>query len=171
MSAISSTTTTGARVNSTDAFDSLTSDQFLKIMFTELTNQDPLAPNDTKDLLDQISTLRSIQADVSLTQRLEKMAHHNEIVSAGSLIGKLVTGLTASGQRTFGLVDSISISREGTTLNLSNGSRLAFDRVDEVIDPALVPTDDPTPAPQPDPEPDDSIDRPGEPDDEDDTSE
>ena len=39
----------------------LGSEEFLKIILTELTSQDPLSPNDTSALLDQISTIRSIK--------------------------------------------------------------------------------------------------------------
>jgi len=39
----------------TDRFSQLGSDEFLKIIFTELRNQDQLEPNDTTTLIEQLS--------------------------------------------------------------------------------------------------------------------
>lgn len=139
MSAISSNFTSGSQVSSTpDAYSSLSSGDFLKIIFTELTNQDPLAPSETKDLLEQLSTIRAIQSDVDLGERLESMAKQNEITSSSSLVGKFVTGKTASGSETAGYVDSVSITRDGPVLNLSSGTRVPLKSLTEVIDPSLL---------------------------------
>ncbi len=122
----------------TDAFQSLTSEDFIRIMFTELTNQDPGAPSDSKDLLNQISSIRGIESDLQLTERLQQIALQNEISSSGSLLGSFVRGLNESGAKVQGFVDSVSITRDGTLLNLSSKHRVPMKSVQEVIDPALV---------------------------------
>ena len=137
MSAIPSTTTANAP-STTNAFQELASEDFVRIMFTELTNQDPLAPNDSQALLEQISSIRAIESDIELGDRLRDIALQNEIASSGSLLGSFVRGLNDSGARVLGFVDSVSITREGTVLNLSTGQRVALDRIEEVFDPALV---------------------------------
>lgn len=137
MSAISSTP--GATPPSaTNAFNSITSEDFVRIMFSELTNQDPLAPNDTKAVLDQISSIRSIESDLKLSDKLESLVSQNELASAGTLIGKFVTGLNGEGQRVGDLVLSVSSTRDGAVLNLANGARLAMSRVEEIIDTGLL---------------------------------
>ena len=60
-----------------DAFGALGSDEFLQIILTELTSQDPLSPNDTSALLDQISTIRSIESDIALGDRLDAIVTEN----------------------------------------------------------------------------------------------
>jgi len=137
MSAVDSISSS-APPSSTSAFSTLASEDFIRVMFTELTNQDPSAPNDSQALLEQISSIRSIESDLSLTERLEEIALQSEIASSGSLLGKFVTGLNDSGAEVLGYVDSISITREGTVLNLSTGQSVAMRRVQEVIDPALI---------------------------------
>jgi len=42
------------------------------------------------------------------------------------------------GNQTASFVDSVSISRNGSILNLSNGLRVPIENVTEVIDPSLV---------------------------------
>lgn len=145
MSAIDSISATNPPA-ATNAFQALTSEDFIRIMFTELTNQDPLQPNDSKDLLDQVGSIRAIESDVTLTKRLEEIALQNEIAASGTLLGKFVRGLNASGNRVLGFVDSVSITREGTILNLSTNERVALKRVEDIIDPDLIGT---TPAAAP----------------------
>jgi len=41
-------------------FNELSSDDFLQIIFAELTNQDPLEPQDTGALLEQLNSIRQI---------------------------------------------------------------------------------------------------------------
>lgn len=153
MSAISTATAGTATSTSTDAFSSLKSDDFVKIIFAELANQDPLAPNETQDLLNQISTLRQIESDQDFTKTLDSLVSQNELTAASTLIGKLATGLNSSANRVVGFVDSISVTDNGTLLNLSTGDRLPFENVDEIIDPSLFNDgeDGPTPVDETDP--------------------
>ena len=64
MSAVSGLTPSAIGASAQDAFSSLNSEQFVKIIFTELSKQDPLQPNDSKALLEQLSSLRNIQSEI-----------------------------------------------------------------------------------------------------------
>ena len=124
--------------SATNSFNSITSEEFIRIMFSELTNQDPLAPNDTKAVLEQISSIRSIESDLKLTNELESLVSQNELASAGTLIGKFVSGLLDEGGRVGDIVLSVSSTRDGAVLNLANGQRVKMSRVEEIIDPQLL---------------------------------
>ncbi len=137
MSAISGSLT-GQGAAATNAFEALSSQDFLEVIFTELTSQDPLSPNDTKDLLQQISTIRSIESDLALGDKLENMLRRSEITSASSLVGKFITGLADNGADVAGYVDSVTITREGIGVRLSDGSSIPLTSVTEIIDPALI---------------------------------
>ncbi len=121
-----------------NAFSDLTSEEFVKIMFTELANQDPLKPNDSAALLQQMSSLRSIQSDIELSSKLQSMVSQNQLAAAGGLIGKYISGLSTGNLRVEGEVLSVSRTSNGPVLNLSNGYRVPFDNVDEMIDPAAL---------------------------------
>lgn len=124
--------------NQSDAFSSMKSEDFIRVMFTELTNQDPLSPNESKDLLAQISTIRQIESDLSMSERLNDMVRQNEITASSSLIGKFVLGQSESLADVAGYVDSVSVTRDGVILNLSGGFKVPMNRLVEVVDPELV---------------------------------
>lgn len=139
MSAIgSSLGTSGASGRPDEAFGALSSQEFLEVIFTELQAQDPLAPNDTGALLDQLSTIRSIESDIKLAASIEELISQNEIASASALVGSFVTGFDELGLESAGFVDSVRISDEGSLLALSNGSMMKLGNVKEIIDPALI---------------------------------
>ncbi len=127
--------------NSGDALGSLSSDEFLQIIFTELQNQDPLEPQDTGATLEQLATLRSIESDTQMVDSLETLVRQSEFAAASSLIGNLVSGITIDNSRVADLVISVTQTSEGPLLNLFDGSRMFFDNVDEIIGP--VDTTDP----------------------------
>ena len=139
LDALSSSTTGNA--SSANAFGALNSDEFVKIIFTELANQDPMAPNDSQALLQQISTLRSIQSDMDMSDRIGSLVGQNEWTSAAGLIGKRISGLTLDASRIEGTVKSVSRTEIGPVLNLTTGERVPVSYVDEVLqsDPSTMP--------------------------------
>lgn len=141
MSAIGGTSASNP-ARTTDAsetgFNSLSSEEFIRVIFAELTRQDPTQPTNSKDLLEQLSSIRGIESDIELSEKLEDIAKQSEITSAGSLVGKFVSGLTDSAARTRGFVDSVLVTREGVVLNLSSGAKVPLSQVVEIVDPDLV---------------------------------
>ncbi len=125
----------GAVAGGINRFGELNSEDFLRIIFTELSNQDPLQPNDTSALLDQLNSIRSIEADIKLTNQLSALVVQNQLASASALLGKVVSGLTDTLERTSGTV--VSARREGDTisLELDDGSLIAFENIESVIEP------------------------------------
>jgi flagellar basal-body rod modification protein FlgD len=128
-----------------DAFSALKSEDFVKIMFTELSNQDPLKPNDSNALLQQMSSLRSIQSDLDLSEKLESLVSQNQMASASGLLGRLISGVSEANERVIGVVATVSRTDEGPVLTLEDGTRVPFSHVDELADPeALEPGEDET---------------------------
>ncbi len=137
MSAIDAATSTAATTNnSTRTVGELDNSEFLEIIFAELTNQDPLAPNETKDLLEQISLIRGIESDTSLASTLGELVNQNALAQAGGLIGKFVSGTNEFGDAAEDFVLSVTSTTDGPILNLLNGQRVPMDRIKEIIDPA-----------------------------------
>jgi flagellar basal-body rod modification protein FlgD len=116
-----------------NAFSALDSEQFVKIIFTELSNQDPLQPSDSNQLLQELSTLRSIQSDTDLSTKLTSLVGQNEWASASSLIGKTISGLSDTTARVQGVVRSVSRTSDGAVLNLASGDRVPVANVDEIL--------------------------------------
>lgn len=116
----------------TSAYSAMTSDDFTKLVLTELSKQDPMQPNDTKALLEQLSTIRSIQSNTDLSDKLGSLVGSNEFASASGLIGKSVSGISQQNARVSGEVASVSRTNTGSVINLKDGTKLNFGQIDQV---------------------------------------
>jgi flagellar basal-body rod modification protein FlgD len=104
----------------TNSINDIDLDMFLKLMITELQNQDPLNPLDNKDMLAQISQIREVGASDKLTKTLESVLLGQNIASATNLIGADVSALTDAGERVSGVVNRISIDKGSPKLHIDN---------------------------------------------------
>lgn len=127
----SGATTTADR----NRFSDLSSEEFIRIIFTELSNQDPFQPNDSAALLQQLNSIRSIESDTQLTNQLKAIVTQNQLSGAGSLIGRDVQGLTPDAFRVAGRV--VSVAREGdeVSLLLNNGWVVPMSNLEAIVDP------------------------------------
>jgi flagellar basal-body rod modification protein FlgD len=83
--------------------------QFLQLMVTELTNQDPLNPMDNTQLVQQIGEIRQISATTQLSDTLSAVQAGQSLTTASSLIGKTVQALTTDNQNVSGVVDKVTV--------------------------------------------------------------
>lgn len=120
---------------SRNRFEDLTSEDFMKIMFAELSHQDPLKPQDTQALLNQINTVRSIESNSKLMAELGKLVSQNQFALAGSLVGKTITGLDESFLPVQGYVKSAALEGDRIVLTLESGERVPMDQVESIIEP------------------------------------
>ncbi|MEE2681210.1 MAG: flagellar hook capping FlgD N-terminal domain-containing protein [Planctomycetota bacterium] len=118
-------------------FGSMNSEEFVKIIFTELQNQDPFQPNDSAALLEQLNSIRSIESDMALTDQLKAIVFQNQLSGAGNLIGRYVQGLSTEGTRVDGKV--ISVIRQGDAIGveLDTGWIIEVDQVELIVDEAM----------------------------------
>ena len=128
-----STTNTKAGVG----FSGLSSEDFTKIVLTELSKQDPLATN---ALLQQLSTIRSIQSDTDLTDSLKNLTKQNDFAAAATLIGKSVSGVTEQGSRVIGTVASVGRTKDTSLVRLATGEVVDFKNIDRIDAPARTTT-------------------------------
>jgi flagellar basal-body rod modification protein FlgD len=109
-------------------------DEFLKLMITELQNQDPLDPMETSEMMSQLSQMREISATDKLTNTLDAVLMGQNLTTASSMIGKHITALSSAGLEIAGQVDRVSVEPS------SNGSRrtIQLHVGDAVVDLANV---------------------------------
>jgi flagellar basal-body rod modification protein FlgD len=110
----------------------LKTEDFIKMMITQLQNQDPLEPAKNQELLAQMSQIGQLQSATSLQESLKGLVLQNQIGSAASLIGKTVQGLDDDNETVTGLVNSIKVTADGVNLELDNGQTLKLDRVTSI---------------------------------------
>ena len=133
ISGFNSTLPTGGTTTKADAFSSLSSEQFVKIIFAELSKQDPLKPNDSNQLVQQLANIRSIQSDIDMQARLKELVGQNQLSTAGNLLGTYVRGTSVDFKSVAGVVKSIGQTKEGPVLTLSDGSKVKFSGVTDVL--------------------------------------
>lgn len=112
-------------------FDLKTED-FIKMMITQLQNQDPMDPAKNQDLLAQMSQIGQLQSATTLQDSLKGMVVQNQIGSAASLIGKSVQGLDGNDDPVTGVVTSVRVQQDGVSLELDNGTTLPLTRVTSI---------------------------------------
>ncbi len=129
---VGSTGSTGSASGLPNRFSDMSSEDFIRVMFTELQNQDPLNPQDSNAMLDQISNLRNIESQIDLQTSLKQLVAGNQIASAGGMIGKLVKGLNDSNENIDGIVTSVRVSNDRVFLELDSGQTLDMSRVTRI---------------------------------------
>ena len=127
----------GGSVGASSGFGGMDSEEFVKIIFTELQNQDPFSPNDSSALLEQLNSIRSIESDMALTSQLESIVFQNQLAGASNLIGRYIQGMAPGGNRVDGQV--ISVIRQGDNIGveLDTGWVIDVDQVELIVDEAI----------------------------------
>ena len=134
MSRINTTFPTPTATDAADkprSLEDLDIDEFLKLMITELTNQDPLNPMDNAQLVEQIGQIRNISATTKLSETLDSVMTGQSLTTASSLIGKSVTALNDQNENVAGVVDRVSVEVDA---NDSDKRTFAFTSASDKID-------------------------------------
>src|SRR5262245_56598440 len=100
---------TPAPARRTNDIKDLDMNQFLQLMISELTNQDPLNPMDNTQLVQQLGSIREIAANDKLSNTLTALQVEQSLTTASSLIGKEVTALSTENEDIRGVVDRVSV--------------------------------------------------------------
>lgn len=102
-------------------------DDFLKLLITELKNQDPLNAVDDKNLITQMAQFSSLEQMNNMTESVNNLAttmyslYSQSLLTQGAaLIGKQVVGEDNDGNSTQGIVDSVKWSSIGLQLQIGD---------------------------------------------------
>lgn len=106
-------------------------DAFLKILTTQLSNQDPSSPLEDKDFIAQMATFSSLEQLTNLNQAFEKFSG-NQMSQFAVSIGKEITwtpaGTTSS---VSGVVNGIS-TQNGSYYYIVNEEKIPVESVTEI---------------------------------------
>ena len=104
--------------------------QFLKLLVTQLTNQDPLQPQDQSQFLAQL-------AQFSTVEGVNNMAASQAKVQAASLLGKTVDAEVVTNNvpaAISGQVTAVRYDTSGVHLQLGASTEITLDQVQKVRD-------------------------------------
>ena len=120
-----------------NSFSDLASEDFLKLLITQLLTQDPLEPTGNEELLQQISSIREIELSTALTSSLGVLTGQQRFASASTLIGQYVTALPGpDGVAKAGIVVGVRFEADGRPmLQLADESEISLDQVSTIEPP------------------------------------
>ncbi len=105
---------------------------FLRLLVTELTYQDPMAPLENKEFIAQLAQFSSLEAMENIAHGFGTLARVSNWTYAVSLIGKEIVGVGPDGEDVEGLVVSAGIEDGKVTVNLDQGVSVAVSTIKEV---------------------------------------
>jgi flagellar basal-body rod modification protein FlgD len=115
----------------------ISGEDFMKILVKQLQMQDPLQPMDNQQMVAQIATIRQLEMNTQLSDKLGQLTDQQRFGSAASLIGKHVKGTVSDDDgnefEKEGLVVSVHFTSKGDAmLELNSGEMLPLSSLDEV---------------------------------------
>ena len=106
--------------------NSLGMEDFIKILLTQLTYQDPLKPMDNQEFMAQMAQFTSLEQSQQLNEKLSTLISNQAALQSVGLIGKTVEITTSSGNIA-GTVSSLSLAGDAPSISVrtADGSTLA----------------------------------------------
>ncbi|MCM3441095.1 flagellar hook assembly protein FlgD [Metabacillus halosaccharovorans] len=114
-------------------------DEFLKILMTQLQNQDPLNPMEDKEFVAQMAQFSTLEQTTNMASMLEKFiniqAQGDSIIKYSEMIGKQIEWKDSNEESGTGIVKSVKKSDTGFELELENGTFISVDNIIKVSKP------------------------------------
>jgi flagellar basal-body rod modification protein FlgD len=142
---VADATTIQPRVATDRGLGALRSEDFFKILVTELRQQDPLAPSKTADMINQVAQIRSIELSKRLTDTLTQLGSQQQTAGASALLGKhvtaTVTGPDGAKRVVSGIVTGVRFTSDGAVvLELDTGQSVLASNVTRITSPEVAET-------------------------------
>ncbi|MEM8852379.1 MAG: flagellar hook assembly protein FlgD [Pseudomonadota bacterium] len=108
------------RTDGTGTTQTLDYDAYLRLLVTQLQNQDPLEPMESTEYVAQLATFSNVEQGIITNEKLDALLSSQALNGAEGLIGRTVTAFDG----TSGEVTSVSITSAGTVAILADGTRV-----------------------------------------------
>ena len=107
-------------------------DDFMKILVTELSSQDPLEPMDNSQFLDQLIGLQTLDQSAAMTDGLRTFQNFMEMSYGSSLVGKNVKALGNDGELVEGNVSKVVVEDSSASVVVDN-KKIPVSAVREIL--------------------------------------
>lgn len=126
---VGSSTSTNSTGNSTTSTSSTTGasvdyQSFLKLLVTEMQNQDPTNPIDSTQYMAQLAAFSNVEQATITNTKLDQLLNTSALSQADNLIGHTMTSADGT---TSGTVKSVTLVSGGLTATLDDGSTIAVE--------------------------------------------
>jgi flagellar basal-body rod modification protein FlgD len=119
---------TAAAAASTQPQQSLGTDAFLRLLVTQLANQDPLNPMDDRDLITQLAQLSTLEQMTNMNAEIKVL----RLIQATGLVGRTVDALRFDGTRVIGEVTEVAFAEDEPLLVVGD-SLISLDNLLRVL--------------------------------------
>ncbi|EMF82625.1 putative flagellar hook capping protein [Leptospira weilii serovar Topaz str. LT2116] len=114
---------------------SLGKDDFLKLLITQLSSQDPTNPVKDQDFIAQMAQFSSLEQMNNISTGIQKMGNRQSF----SLVGKLVSGPDfVTGESVAGIAGALFFDGEGKTFVRVNGRSIDVEQISLISDPVVL---------------------------------
>jgi flagellar basal-body rod modification protein FlgD len=120
--AVASTSSTGSTSSTTPGGNILDKNAFLKLMMTQLKNQNPLSPNDPTQYINELSQLTTLEQTTNLAKSSSQQASEQHTVATLAMLGHTVTYTDSKGTIVSGKVDKVQFTGSGPMLTVAGNS-------------------------------------------------
>ncbi|MHC4886823.1 MAG: flagellar hook assembly protein FlgD [Planctomycetota bacterium] len=107
-------------------------DQFMTLLVTQMTNQDPMEPMSNEQMMSQLAQLQALEEQVATNDLLGTMSANSQIAEASSMIGSYIKGIDDANDLVEGLATHVTVRDGVAMLGLSDGSTLSLSGVTHV---------------------------------------
>jgi flagellar basal-body rod modification protein FlgD len=136
-----------AKTNQTGS-NILGKDDFLKILITQLQNQDPASPMQDREFIAQMASFSSLEQMTNMNQTMQQFLTFQteaSLLQQSQMIGKQVTYESESGdaegekviEEKEGTVKAVLFEKGSVMLEMSDGSKITSFQVIKISDPAI----------------------------------
>ena len=94
-------------------------DDFLKLLVTQLQNQDPTQPTDSSQWMSQLAQFSALEQSTNMAQTLTGIATTSSVTQGVDLIGKYLTYTRDDGSTGSGVAQSIAVAGDNITLSVA----------------------------------------------------
>jgi len=128
----SSTPTDSSQIDyaTKSGYQSLTTEDFVKLLVTQLQNQNPMDPMKDSDLTQQVSAIQSLNSTTQLISTLDTFGQNQSLGAASSLIGREITG-TVDSKDVTGVADKAVVD-SGKVYVMVGDTKVPFDSITSV---------------------------------------
>lgn len=132
------TTAQQASSSGSSGMSSMDAEDFFGILIAQLQQQDPMNPMSNEAMVTQMSAIRDMEMNLTLTETLKQMTDEQRFAGAAGLIGKYVQGAVEDSEGTEialeGVVTSVRFSSSGKAiLELDTGETLPMDKLTQIF--------------------------------------
>ena len=105
---------------------------FLKLLTTQLTNQDPLNPTQDIDFTAQLAQLQALDEQMAMTKTMKALRTDSQMQAGTAMIGKYISGTDAAGNTASGQVMRLVSTKDGVFCELANKQKVPVENINNV---------------------------------------